>query len=374
MQIVKQRLAQIGTVLMMLLALVPLLPSFATEQAFTSTVEDSKVPSATKVLFIGNSITYVGELPEVFAALLRSENSQMPLKIAEVGGPSYKLDDHIRAQQAKQELQSQGPWDYVVIQEQSTLPCTNPDKCIASATALADAARAASAVPLFYEIWGSGIEQDYDAAHNGCKTIASAMNCDILPIATALKVAQRSLPGVQLFAEDKHHLAAAGQYLAACVVYAKVLRRSPEGLPSNLRAAGIELTPDVAGQLQNFAWHSLSAGDSEMTPVVARDQPKLPTQQAKAVESLIPSTPAAVSSVASEQSKLKYIQQPKAAQPLNSKIKISSIMGDTVMLDIEGTAVRLKVGEQYKSIKLTAIEGNSIRVLENGIEYSKRFF
>lgn len=60
-----------------------------------------------------------------------------------------------------------------------------------------------------------------------------------------------------------------------------------------------------------------------------------------------------------------------AAVILSKLVRVTSIMDDTATLDVDGTSVKLKVGEEYKTIKLKSIDGSTIKLLEGGVEYSK---
>ena len=349
------------------------LPCYADDEserkAFTNKVSTSSASNATKILLIGNSLIYVGDLSGVFQALVNDSNTNILLKLTEVGGPSYKLSEHIAAKNALTEIESNQPWDAVVIQEQSALIWTEPEKCVESAAVFANAARSISATPLFYEIWGDDIENSYSHIHKNSKKIAAALHCDILPVGTAMYYARKEIPNINLLS-DGHHLGPVGQYLAACVLYGKVMKRSPEGLASNLQSIALNLPKDIAEKLQKAAWESINS-----EPQLASDTAFRPGAEAPRVNKTVPAAQAnsplsggfaAKSSGAFKESKIE--------KPLSSKILIRSIMGDTVMMDVAGVSMKLKPGDQYKSIKLMSVDGNAAKFIENGIEYTKKLY
>jgi hypothetical protein len=56
------------------------------------------------------------------------------------------------------------------------------------------------------------------------------------------------------------HPTPAGSYLAGCVLYATLFRRSPAGLPAELRQNGhvlVSLEAGVANKLQGIAWEAI---------------------------------------------------------------------------------------------------------------------
>jgi len=82
----------VSLLLLILLAVVN--PAVAAE-SFVKVFADDKSSYALKILFIGNSIFYVGETPEAFTAVAKQMEPNRPRKIVEVAGPSFKLSDHL---------------------------------------------------------------------------------------------------------------------------------------------------------------------------------------------------------------------------------------------------------------------------------------
>src|SRR5512135_2083048 len=75
--------------------------------------------SCTRVLFIGNSYTYVNDLPSTFVQLARSGGHEVEVGVAAPGG--WTLADHARSPETLSTLNS-AKWDFVVLQEQSQIP------------------------------------------------------------------------------------------------------------------------------------------------------------------------------------------------------------------------------------------------------------
>ena len=72
-----------------------------------------------------------------------------------------------------------------------------------------------------------------------------------MPVGLAFAAVAKRYPGITLHASDKRHPSAAGTYLAACVFYAALWQRSPEGLSFPL---GAGMDADSAAALQLTAW------------------------------------------------------------------------------------------------------------------------
>ncbi len=116
-------------------------PSFSAE-AFYQPIADDQSSYGLKVLFIGNSILYVGETPQVLVSLIRSTNGSPSLKVAEVGGPNFTLQNHLEAGLAKRSIEQNGPWDYVIIQQQTSELVSSEPRTVESARALLAPVRA----------------------------------------------------------------------------------------------------------------------------------------------------------------------------------------------------------------------------------------
>src|SRR5947209_6607839 len=76
----------------------------------------------TRILFIGNSFTARNDLPSLIAELAKARGIGLEHKLLSIGGASLRT--HWNKGEAQSEIQ-QGSYDFVVLQEQSTLPIKN---------------------------------------------------------------------------------------------------------------------------------------------------------------------------------------------------------------------------------------------------------
>src|ERR1043166_6791316 len=77
-------------------------------------------PKEVRVLFIGNSYTYVNDLPKMIAALARA-GKQPPLVYERETPGGCTLEKHWKDGKAARKIAA-GKWDYVVLQEHSLRP------------------------------------------------------------------------------------------------------------------------------------------------------------------------------------------------------------------------------------------------------------
>ncbi len=212
----------------------------------------------TRVLFIGNSYTYVNDLPGTFAEVARSGGRDVEVGMSAVGGAT--LADHVASADTRAALGAQ-PWDVVVLQEQSETPASDATRIAVfepAVRSLATTVTSRGATPLLLATWahrdGSPAQglTDYramqdriDAAYLG---IARALGVGVAPVGTAWAAVRASDPGIELWQADGSHPSVAGTYLAACVFYAAIFGASPVGL-----GGGGELTSETRRALQEEA-------------------------------------------------------------------------------------------------------------------------
>ena len=117
-----------------------------------------------KILFIGNSYTYFNDMPALFGA--ECEKKGVPADVKSVTAGGYMLsqflsDDDEYGRRVKQLLRDE-KFDYVVMQEQSVLPATDPAAFLKSVSELTALIRKNGAKPVLYQTWGRA---------DGCETL-----------------------------------------------------------------------------------------------------------------------------------------------------------------------------------------------------------
>jgi hypothetical protein len=212
----------------------------------------------TRVLFIGNSYTYVNDLPGMFARLARSGGHPVKTGVAAEGG--WSLTDHATSSNTLNQLGA-SQWDFVVLQEQSQIPAIEPSRTASmypAARSLVRRIKERGATPVFFVTWAhrtgdpdnslAGYEAMQYQIDRGYLGIAQELKAPIAPVGYAWFRAWKQTPQVDLWQADGSHPAVPGTYLAACVFYTALFRQSPVGLKY---AAG--LPEDLALELQILA-------------------------------------------------------------------------------------------------------------------------
>jgi hypothetical protein len=214
------------------------------------------------ILFIGNSYTYVNDLPGVFSQLACAGGHKVETAMAAEGG--WTLADHIASSQTLEKL-NQEKWDYVVLQEQSEMPAIEVSRTRVMYPAvrlLVHKIEELGAVPILFMTWGhadgvpeAGIltYEDMQARlYTGYMDIARELRIPVAPVGSAWLEARSQPTPLDLWQSDGSHPNENGTYLAACVFYATLFRQSPEGLSYR---SGLSL--ETAQALQTIAAHAV---------------------------------------------------------------------------------------------------------------------
>lgn len=200
-----------------------------------------------RVLFIGNSYTYVNDLPNLINNLAVSTGDQLIYQSNTIGG--YTLQQH-SANATTLALIAQGNWDFVVLQEQSQLP-SFPDAQVETdvypyARKLDSLVKVSNpcAKTVFYMTWGrkNGDNMNCPVFPPVCTyagmddllqlrytNMADSNNAVISPVAKVWRYLRSNNPAIELYDADESHPSLKGSYAAACAFYSVLYKKDPVG-------------------------------------------------------------------------------------------------------------------------------------------------
>jgi hypothetical protein len=193
-----------------------------------------------RVLFVGNSLTYVNDLPALVGQIAKGDG--LELRTATVAYPNYSLADHLARGDAAREL-ARGGWDIVVLQQgPSGLPESRAELLRSTRDFAARAAAAHARVALL-GVWPAADRPNaFDSVAASYAAAAEAVHGLLLPAGTAWTRAWRRDPSLPLYGPDGFHPAPLGSILAALVVYRGISGRPGAPLPATLQVNGLPLT------------------------------------------------------------------------------------------------------------------------------------
>lgn len=255
--------------LLLLLCLLLAAPSFAQQTQ--------------KVLFLGNSYTYVNNLPQLVANAAASAGKTLVFDMYAQGG--YYLADHVSDTLSLAKVAA-GGWDHVVLQDQSmalAYPMTYLN--LMPYTARLDSIIKVynpCAQNIFYSTWGRKNGDNYylcltpncdsftivtrtyyemdSAIQLHYKVFADSLKASMTPVGAVWRYIRRNYPSIELFQPDESHPSLEGSYAAACAFYTTIFRSDPGAITYNPGIAATDAANIrnaarlvVYGQLQ--AWN-----------------------------------------------------------------------------------------------------------------------
>ncbi|HEY2894390.1 MAG TPA: hypothetical protein VGJ16_09270, partial [Pirellulales bacterium] len=110
----------------------------------------SAQPRSAKILFIGNSFTQRNDVPGLLAQMAAQRGVNVEHELISVGGAS--LRNHWNAGRAAKAIEA-GGFDYVVLQEQSTLPVKNAKRMAENVRLFDDVIKQGGAETVLYLTW-----------------------------------------------------------------------------------------------------------------------------------------------------------------------------------------------------------------------------
>jgi hypothetical protein len=214
-----------------------------------------------KALFLGNSYTYVNNLPQIINDLANSVGDTLIFDSYTPGG--YTLDQH-NADYVSINKILQGDWDYVILQEQSQLPSFEfyDDYSSISLSQLIRQYNPCARI-MFYMTWG---RKNGDATncsvwppvctYNGMDSLlhlrylemASENKAEVSPVGYVWKYIRQNFPSIELYQPDESHPSYEGSYAAACSFYTSIFRKDPTALTYDYL-----ILPTVAADIRNAA-------------------------------------------------------------------------------------------------------------------------
>jgi len=191
-----------------------------------------------RMLFIGNSFTARNDLPNLIAQLAAEQGITVEPTLLSMGGASLRM--HWNKGQALKAIQS-GKYDYVVLQEQSTLPVKNAARMRENVLLFDEAIKAAGAKAVLYMTWARKHSPDHQKLiTDAYESIGRETGAVVVPVGKIWWQFMAKNDSPALHDKDQSHPTPAGSYLAACAFIATLFGKSPleiKYIPKGLSAA-----------------------------------------------------------------------------------------------------------------------------------------
>jgi len=203
------------------------------------------------VLFIGNSFTARNNLPSLVELLAAAAGKRLKHRLINVGGASLRT--HWNKGEAIREIE-RGHYDYVVLQEQSTLPIKNVGRMRENVLLFDECIKASGSKTALYMTWARKHAPETQAAITAAYlSVGREVGGLVIPAGIAWEKFMRTHDQPTLHDRDQSHPTLAGSYLAACVAFGVLFRSSP----ARLHAEVEDLDEDEMKLLQKAAAEAL---------------------------------------------------------------------------------------------------------------------
>lgn len=207
-----------------------------------------------RVLFIGNSLTYTNDLPELVKVI--AEHNKKKFKYKMVARPNFSLDDHLNQGDAVKAIK-EGKWDFVVLQQGSSALPESRKNLIEFTKRFAVEIKLAGARAALFMVWTLQNRMfDFDRVRESYLLAAKEVDGVFLPAGESWRNAWKRKPELEFYS-DGLHPTPLGSYLAAAVIYQHLYNETSIKLPAKLKTNSVKL--------------EMSSKDIELLETVVRD-------------------------------------------------------------------------------------------------------
>lgn len=213
------------------------------------TIGQNTANDTVRVLFVGNSYTFVGNMPQIVSLLAENKHQPVVTRKSVLGGAYLK--DHWEGKNGlkTRELIANGHFNFVVLQDQSQSTIEVPDTTLKYVKLFCELIRKSKAEPLLYETWArERIPQQQETIKALYTKAAKENHAKLVLVGDAWELARKFRPTIQLFGPDGSHPANLGVYLTSCMFYSALTGNKPEKLINDF------YTTDKDGEMLYLLW------------------------------------------------------------------------------------------------------------------------
>jgi hypothetical protein len=176
------------------------------------------------VLFIGNSLTYENNLPELLKKIAACEHVTINYKM--IALPDYALEDHWNDGNAGKEIKSR-KYNVVIVQQGPSSQIEGYTLLKDYAVKFANLSKANHARLVFYMVWPAKARSiDFPGVYKSYKDAAIQTQSEFSPAGQAWLTLWKTTPDFSLYGPDNFHPNTNGSLLAALVLYGSIQGKS----------------------------------------------------------------------------------------------------------------------------------------------------
>jgi hypothetical protein len=185
----------------------------------------------TRILFVGNSLTYSNNLPATVESIARSAG--VKLSVESVTGGGLALIDHLTGATDAEAQIKRGGWSVIVLQQGPTTIGLCRDSLVLWSQMFERLAHDVNAEVALFMTWPAlGVSPGgFDEVRTSYQQAAFATHGIFLPAGEAWRAAVRVDPTLQPFGADNFHPSELGSYLAALTIFERLSGTDARTLP-----------------------------------------------------------------------------------------------------------------------------------------------
>lgn len=188
-----------------------------------------------RILFLGNSHTFMHNLPMVVGAMIDADADPDLAYVESVAYPDAFLVDHLDSERSMKALKEK-KWDYVVLQGQKYSTSGKYSYPHDAAIEITKLVKEQGGQVVMYPEWRrKGHPEEGVRVQKLHEQIASETGAIVAPVGLAWDKALEASSDLKLHAPDGNHCTRLGAFLTACVIYGTITERDIEELDEDGR-------------------------------------------------------------------------------------------------------------------------------------------
>jgi hypothetical protein len=178
----------------------------------------SNAVDATRILFIGNSLTCANHAPSYLAWMLSQSFGKGRFDIESYTAPGATLADHQKSDEVRELLAKH--WDYIILQDQSSVPIEGQKSLARGFRQFLPLTAPTKAKIIAIMTWANrGYFSDQCIISQAYRRTARQLKIPLVPVGDIFFYIQENNPSLELYSHDGHHAGVNGAYLYALAVY-----------------------------------------------------------------------------------------------------------------------------------------------------------
>lgn len=191
--------------------------------------EPTNEPADYRVLFVGNSLTYVNDLPQLFEAVALEAGKRVEAEM--LAFPNYGLEDHWAEGKVQKKIES-GAFDYVVVQQGPSSQEYGRESLIAYGGMMNGLCEDHGAKMAYFMVWPARYNYEtFEGVIDNYRYAATLNRTLLCPVGEYWKEHFEGTGDFSYYGQDDFHPSEEGSRVAAEIIYYSLL--SPKSLTGN---------------------------------------------------------------------------------------------------------------------------------------------